>query len=218
MTHTDEAARIAEAAVHGGVALRVTGGVGVALRCPSAATPALKRAYADIDCVGRGRQRKEVAALLTSLGYQPDEAFNALHGHTRLFFWDSANDRQLDVFLDRVEMCHTIDLTDRLDLHPQTLSLADLLLMKLQVVETNHKDLIDTVALLTDHDLAGDETGINIDYIANLASNNWGLWRTTTMVAERADQFAQTLDDFEQAGVVHGRAAEFLRHLDVVPR
>lgn len=217
-TPTDEATRITEAATHAGVELRITGGVAVALRCPSAGTDALRREYADIDCVGLARQRKQVAELLTDLGYKPDPAFNALHGHTRLFFWDAGNERQLDVFLDRVEMCHTIDLTDRLGHHPETLSLADLLLLKLQVVETNRKDYVDIVALLTDHRLSDDESGINIDYVAGLACNDWGLWRTTTMVAERADQFARTLEGFAHAGVVHERAAGYLSILDARPK
>lgn len=217
-TPTDEAVRITDAAAREGVELRITGGVAVALRCPSAGETALQRAYADIDCVGLGRQRKEVATLLGGLGYQPDQAFNALHGHTRLFFWDTTNNRQLDVFLDRVEMCHTINLVDRLGLHPQTLSLADLLLLKLQVVETNRKDLVDAVALLTDYDFTTDETGINIEYIARLASDDWGLWRTTTMVAERADQFARSLEGFEHAGSVHERIAEYLRVLEERPK
>ena len=51
-----------------------------------------------------------------------------------------ANRRRLDVFLDRFEMCHQLDLRDRLGLEPPTLPLADLLLTKLQVVETTDKD------------------------------------------------------------------------------
>ena len=80
-------------------------------------------------------------------------------------------------------MCHRLDLRDRLDLHPETLSLADLLLTKLQVVETTEKDLVDMATLLSDHALTEDERGINIEYIAGIASSDWGWWRTITMVA-----------------------------------
>jgi hypothetical protein len=214
----DEGLRITEAAEERDVTLRITGGVGIALRCPSAAAPPLARSYADIDCVVNGRERPAVTALFEALGYQPDPAFNAIHGQSRLFFWDAANNRQLDVFVDKVQMCHTIDLRSRLDVHQQTLSLADLLLMKLQIVETNHKDMIDILALFADHDLTHDESGINIDYLASLAGDDWGLWKTTTMVAERADRLARELDGFGGRGVIHGRVRGYLQALEDAPK
>jgi hypothetical protein len=214
----DEGRRITQAADEQRVTIRITGGVGIALRCPSAAAPPLARSYADIDCVASGRERPAVTALFEGLGYQPDPAFNAIHGQTRLFFWDAVNNRQLDVFVDKVQMCHTIDLRSRLDVHPQTLSLADLLLMKLQIVETNRKDMIDILALLGDHDFSDDESGINIAYIAALAGDDWGLWRTTTMVAERTDKLARELDGFEGRGVIHERVRAYLQALEDAPK
>lgn len=213
--HVDEARRITDAAASASLALRITGGVGVALRCPSAASAPLARRYADIDAIGRRRERAEIGALFAALGYVPDKAFNALHGDTRLFFWDPHNERQLDVFLDRVEMCHKIDLGARLDLDARTLSLADLLLMKLQVVETNRKDYLDLLALLVDHELTDDEQGINLSYLAELTASDWGLWRTTTMIAERTVAFASELDGFTERQLVHDRVAMFLTALEV---
>lgn len=214
----DEGVRITDAAAAAGVVLRVTGGVGVAMQCPSARQEPLARAYADIDCVGLRRQRAEIAELLEKLGYLPDPAFNAMHGHTRLFFWDEANNRQLDVFLDRVEMCHTIELADRLGADPRTLARADLLLMKLQVFETNRKDLVDIVTLVVDHPFTADDTGINLPYLSALAADDWGLWRTTTLVAEKADRFARELEGLASVGSCHARVAEYLEALEAVPK
>jgi hypothetical protein len=107
---------------------------------PGASDPPLRRAYADIDVVGHANQRRRITELLARLGYEADTVFNATHGARRLFFWDKANGRQLDVFLDKVEMCHVIDLGRRLDVPGPALAPADLLLLKLQVVETNEKD------------------------------------------------------------------------------
>jgi hypothetical protein len=90
--------------------------------------------------------------------------------------------------------------------------------MKLQIFETNRKDLIDIIALLTDHALTRDESGINIDYIAGLASRDWGLWRTTTMVAEKADRLARELDGYEGAATIHERVAGYLQALEDVPK
>jgi len=187
------------------VPLRLTGGVAVALRCPSAAAAPLAREYKDIDVVTVGSGRDATAALLESLGYVADREFNVLHGARRLFFWDPANERQLDVFVDQARLCHEIDFRPRIAVSGRTLPLADLLLMKLQVVETNEKDLIDVCAILADHDLSEDESGVNSAYLAALAAGDWGLWRTLGMVAERGEDFARGLDGFDRGELVAGR-------------
>jgi hypothetical protein len=213
-----EAQRVVERAGRGGVALRVTGGVGIAIHCPSTRSAPLARAYADIDVVGRGRDRREIVTLLVDLGYTAEERFNAMHGTTRLLFFDEHNGRQLDVFLDRVEMCHTLDLRDRLLPGMVTLSLADLLAMKLQIVETNEKDLLDATALFADHGLSEDESAINVGYLASLAAGDWGLWRTLTMIAERVGAHAATLDDRVPVGVVRDRVGAFVERLEREPK
>jgi hypothetical protein len=188
-----EAARIIEAAEGAGVPLRATGGVGVALICPSARTAPLARRYQDIDFVGLARQARDIGRLLMELGYEPEEEFNVLHGQRRLFFLDREHQRQADVFLDRIEMCHRLDLADRMDLHPQALAPADLLLSKLQVVETNEKDYKDAVAVLADHELTAGDDGISVNRLNDLCANDWGWWRTVTMVAERTHKYAREL-------------------------
>lgn len=213
-----EAARIADHARDASLNLCVTGGVAVAMHCPSAAHEPLRRDYADIDCVGRGRDRRSIAEVLTSLGYLADESFNALHGERRLLFWDPVNEKQLDVFLDRVEMCHEIDLSRRLDIDRRTLSLADLLLMKLQVVETNRKDFLDIVALLVDHSFTDDDTGMNIRYLAELTARDWGLWRTTTMIAQRTAEFASDLEGLGHRERVRDQVHRFVTALDEEPK
>jgi hypothetical protein len=213
-----EGTRIAGVAAERGVGLRVIGGVAVAMRCPSAARPPLRRVYADIDLATVGAARDDVAELLVELGYTPDREFNTLHGHHRLFFWDQRNERQLDVFVDEANLCHTIDFRPRLELSPLTLPLADLLLLKLQIVETNEKDYIDICALLADHDLSDDDSGIDSPYIAGLAASDWGLWRTLGMVAERAAAFARALPGFEPGEGVAERLERLHRELDTVSK
>jgi hypothetical protein len=77
-------------------------------------------------------------------------------------------------------MCHRLVLGPRLGLHDTTLPLADLLLTKLQVAELNAKDVTDAAALLLDHELTEDETGLNASYVADLLAADWGWWRTVT--------------------------------------
>jgi hypothetical protein len=210
-----EGHRLAEAAVAAELNLRLVGGVGIAIRCPSAGNPPLKRPYADIDLVGLSKERPLIESLLFESGYQPDQQFNAVHGARRLLFWDADHGRQVDVFLDRVDMCHSIQLHDRVRLAGPTLPLADLLLLKLQIVEANAKDLSDTVALVADHPLTNDDGGINVRYLSDLAASDWGLWRTTTMVAKRAAVYARGLEGFDHAAQMLG---EYVEALDRAPK
>lgn len=209
-----EAERLLDAARRDGTVLRALGGVAVHMRCPSALQPPLARSPKDLDFVSTSKHRKGVVALFREAGYQADAEFNALHGKTRLFFWDAQHARQADLFLDRVSMCHSLDLTDRLDEDPDTLSVSDLLLLKLQVFETNDRDYKDALSLLLDHA----DGGIDVPYIARLLSADWGWWRTATMVLERLDRYARELEGFDRAGDVHYRIRDLLGAIEAQPK
>jgi hypothetical protein len=213
-----EGTRIAEAAAERGLPLRLLGGVAVAILCPSARKPPLQRGYGDIDLATTGSAKKEVTTLIESLGYTGDREFNTLHGHRRLFFWDEVNKRQVDVFVDEANLCHRVELKRRIEVSPLTLSLADLTVLKLQIVETNEKDYLDICALFADHELSDDESGINAAYIAKLAASDWGLWRTMGMVAERSERFARELPGFDAGEGVAERLLRLRTELDSVPK
>lgn len=213
-----EGTRIAEAAAERGLPLRLLGGVAVAVLCPSSRKPPLRRSYKDIDLATDGASKEQVIRLMESLGYAPDREFNMLHGHRRLFFWDGSNQRQVDVFVDEANLCHRVELKNRLEVRALTLSPADLTVLKLQVVETNEKDYLDICALFADYDLSGDESGINVEYISRLAASNWGLWRTLGMVAERSERFALELSEFESSEVAGERLRRLREALDTVPK
>jgi hypothetical protein len=213
-----EGRRIAAAAATPGLPLRVMGGVAVAMLCPSSAEPPLARQYADIDLATTNEAKDEVVILLESLGYVGDRELNMLHGHRRLFFWDESNARQLDVFVDEARLCHRIGFKRRIKEAPFTLPLADLAVLKLQVMETNEKDYLDICAIFADHNLTSDEDGINSAYIASLCAADWGLWRTLGLVAERSERFALDLSDFRAADVVADRLRRLRRELDNVSK
>jgi len=213
-----EGGRVAEAAAERGVPLRLLGGVAISLRCPSSRRPPLQREHNDIDLATHAGARGEVADLMATLDYREDREFNTLHGHRRLIFWDDQNQRHLDVFVDEANLCHRLPLRDRLEVAPLTLSLADLTVLKLQVVETNEKDYLDLCALFADHDLSEDESGINAPYIADLTASDWGLWRTLGMVAERCEGFALDLPGFSAAEKVAERLRRLREELDTIPK
>lgn len=213
-----EGQRIAEDAAARGLPLRLLGGVAIAILCPSSQEPPLRRTYGDIDFATTGSAKKAVVELMTSLGYVPDQEFNTLHGHRRLYFWDESNRRQVDAFVDEANLCHRVNLKSRLEVVPLTLSLADLALLKLQVVETNEKDYLDLCAIFADHDLSDDESGVNVTYMGRLAAEDWGLWRTLGMVAERGEHFALELPGFERGKIVAERLSRLRAELDRVPK
>lgn len=213
-----EGRRIVETAAEQGVTLRALGGVAVALLCPSSRRPPLARAHADIDLATTRAAKDQVVNLLESLGYTGDREFNMLHGHRRLYFWDESANRQVDVFVDEANLCHRIDLGHRVEAVPLTLSLADLTVLKLQVVETNEKDYLDICALFADHELTADDSGINSNHITSLAASDWGLWRTLGMVAEASESFALALPDFPAGEVVAERLRRLREQLESVPK
>ena len=83
----------------------------------------------------------------------------------------------------------------RLEVDHPSIPLAEMLLEKMQIVQINEKDIIDTIMLLLEHPLGDiDQETINIKRVAMLCSTDWGLWRTTTMNLDKVRQMAQGYD------------------------
>jgi hypothetical protein len=142
--------------------------------------PALAREYQDLDFATSKKSSGDVQKLLRDIGYEPNLGFNAMNGRERLLFYDDPNQRQVDVFVSSFRMCHAIPLEKRLTVDEDTVPLAELLLTKLQIIELNEKDVRDTVALLLEHEVSDDDTGVNSSHISTLCAEDWGLWRTIT--------------------------------------
>lgn len=188
---SEEALRIVDTANAEGIPLRLLGGLAIYFQCPSTRShELLQRSYNDMDFVTLSRSGAKTKALFTTLGYTANKTFNALHGHQRLLFWDEQHGRQVDVFIERMQMCHTLDFRSRLQLDQHTLSISDLLLTKLQIVEINEKDIYDSVALFHDFDVVNVEKGINADYITGLTAADWGLYTTLELNLQKTRAFA----------------------------
>ena len=149
-----EAERVVDGLAARGVVARLLGGAGVAAHQHGPVPAVLQRAFADIDLVTGRKSGRALADGLAALGYAANDRFNALHGARRLLFYDTVNQRQLDVFVGEFAMCHRLGLDHRLNQHPRALAPADLLLTKLQIVEINRKDVVDAVRLLLAHEVA----------------------------------------------------------------
>ncbi len=212
-----EAERITGAAIEAGVPLKLIGGAAICLHSESARRPPLKRKYGDLDFVTPAKRRGAVDRLLTTLGYQGELRFNTLNGDRRLLYLDPENGRQVDIFVDVVRMSHVIDLRGRMDHGGPCLTPADLLLSKLQIYQINRKDLVDLVALLTDHPVADhDDEAINAAYVARLTADDWGLYRTLQLNTERLrDMVGEVAVD---STVVVQRLDDLWRSIDAQPK
>ena len=114
-----EARRILDAAAD--IPLRALGGAAIALSTDRDLL--LPREYKDIDFVTAAGRGPEVVRTFDELGYAGDQRFNGLNGHRRLLFYDTGNERQVDVFVNKFEMCHVIPLAKRLTLRANTIPL-----------------------------------------------------------------------------------------------
>jgi hypothetical protein len=163
------------------------------------------------------RDRKAALAFFPALGYDANERFNLMNGDSRLYFYDSGHERQVDVFIDVFKMSHVIDLRGRLDHQGPCASPSDLLLSKLQIYEVNRKDLVDLTALLLDHPIAknGDDA-IDAAYIAALAAQEWGMYRTFQINIEK---LRHTLDELDvDRELVRSRLDELWAAVDAQPK
>ncbi|MDG6927880.1 MAG: hypothetical protein JRN10_07310 [Nitrososphaerota archaeon] len=185
-----------------GLTLRLIGGIGVWHACPSAAEPPFKRGYKDIDVIGTGKELRAISDFFMERGYRANQRFNAQYGGRRLVFIDDANDRRVDVFLDRFEMAHKFDFRGRLLLCKPALPVSDLLMSKLQIVKMDENDVKDVLVIFLDHEIGTDPCrDIEIKYITAYTSSDWGIYRTFTDNLTRALQHLSTLSDYNDLKV-----------------
>lgn len=176
-----EVKRIVDAAKGQDVTLRVLGAVAFRIHCQGhlGIHAATGREISDIDLVGYKRQGSEICNLMSELGYELDQKM--LIHEDRYFFFDTRTSMKADIFLDKLEMCHTINFSGRLEREYPTVPLEELLLEKLQIVNIESKDIIDVAMLLSDHNI-GSASGETIDkvYVAKLLADDWGFYYTVT--------------------------------------
>ena len=224
LTIADEAKRIVDEAKTRAIILRLLGGVAVRYHCPSASQGSLQREYPDIDVIGKKRQVPSIKKLLSDLGYLPNQRFNALHGESRLMYTDATGRGSVDVFLDTFKMSHTLHLGERLTLDDYTISITDLLLTKLQVVEANEKDIKDLIAIMRDHNVEdhmarGEKETIDAGHVAKVCSNDWGLERTITITMKKVTDRLPNYDgDSERVKVVQDRAKSLHQIIEKEPK
>lgn len=204
------------------ITVRLIGGSAIRMRCPTAAAhPFLARNVPDIDLITRRKHARILNQMLVEFGLKPNSMFNALHGDKRMLFTDVKNNRQIDVFLEIFEMCHRFDFGKRMEVDDMTLSLADLMLTKLQIIEINEKDYKDILCLVLDHDFSekDDKESINTAYLASLCAEDWGVWRTLTRNLEWVREFTKKCElEQDKKDLAVSRLSAILDRIEKEPK
>ncbi len=214
---------ILKASDDSGILLRVIGSLAFQMHCPQFGylQAALGRAYTDIDFAAYKQQNKEIGGMFARMGYVENrEVFISSEGE-RAIFDKTGTGLHVDVFYEKLDFCHAIYWKDRLEIDSPTIPLTELLLEKMQIVQINEKDIIDTIMLLLEHPLGEtDKETINIKLAAALCANEWGLWRTTTMNLEKVKQLAHHYTQLtpDQKKHVESQVDAILKRLNDEPK
>lgn len=191
-----EAAAILEAAA--GHA-RVVGSAGIRMHCERARglMDALSRPCKDLDLVVRSGARKVLRAALEERGYVIDRDLLVAMEGRRFAFRHAETGLDVDVFVDKLEFCHTLEVD--WDRHAMTLGIEDLLLQKLQVHEPTETDVMDAAVVLATHGVgSGHPEQIDAGYVAGVLAGDWGFHRDATAnldhIARAAPRLGLTVD------------------------
>ena len=214
-----DAMSIAKGAADAGVGLKLLGGLAVRVVCPDY-PPRLRRDQ-DMDFACLSKERKKVAAHLEKAGCQPDKRFNNLNGERQMYF-NAPSGRPIDVMVDKLTMCHTLDFRPSFGKLPHTVDVVDLLLSKLQIVELNEKDARDIVQLLSCQAISsGSEPGIDSARFGQVLGADWGWWRTVTGNLDKLPALLDENPALAQPGMPYDpreRAAALRKLADETPK
>lgn len=212
----EEAKKIVGAGQKNGVVLRLIGGFAIRFHCHGSHSGHL-REYHDIDVYGLSKERMGIASVFEKLGYYPNQEFNAWNlARGRLQFINRRHKNKVDVFLDKFRMEHSLDFSQRLRLDDFTIPITDLLLTKLQIGERMEpKDAKDTVAILEDHELghSDEKETLNVDYIADLCSREWGLYKS---IIGGLQNVKQVIDGDVSVQCIGMEASELMLKIDAI--
>lgn len=217
----DELHRLIDAAHANSMLLRAIGGLAIRVKCGDL-QKFFKREYQDLDFVVADHERKRLEPFFQEMGYESNRQFNLLNGSKRQIYLDPDSERHVDIFVGNFEMCHKLPMNGRLDIDPITVPLAELLLSKAQIVELNRKDALDVASLLLFNETGDTDYGkINLDYIAKLCCQDWGLYKTTSISLKRVEEVVrdETLNLTEsERGLILRRVSEIHQTFETMPK
>ena len=216
-----EMKRLVAAAESKNIQIRAIGGLAVQAHNKSN-HPQFIREFGDLDFVVAKKQRREFESFMPEAGYSPDKQFNVLNGAERQIYSDNKTGMKVDIFVGDFEMCHKIPLEDRLKFDPVTIPLAELFLSKAQIFELNRKDALDITSILFNNETGNDDVEkINLKVMSQLCSQDWGLYKTTSINLGRVEELMKQEDlvlSQDERNLVLIRVREIKRAFEEMPK
>jgi len=189
----EQAFRILEAANQRKLTLRLVGALAFHIHCPAFnyIQRESQRYFTDVDFMAYIEQKSSIEKMFADLEYLEDHRIKTVPGLKRSIFFTRNYAWHSDVFYDVLEFSHEINFRGRLEIDYPTITLVDLLLEKMQIVQINEKDIIDSLMLFREHDVGShDDETININYLSRTCKSDWGLWKTVTTNLGKVDRLA----------------------------
>jgi len=227
----DEAKKIVDEAKKRDIVLRALGGVGIRLHslhhvdfCKRMSRLGLgQQEFSDLDFMAYRKQRSIMEGFFKSLGYIKRITTLSTASSERQIYFHPEGWLSADVFFDKLLVAnHPLDFRERLELDYPTISLADLLLEKLQIVTFSEKDLKDTLTLLISHNIGekNESEVINAKHIATLLSKDWGLWYTTTSNLKKIQSLIPQIQSVteEERNQILSKVHQLLDHIEREPK
>ncbi|MGC8721385.1 MAG: hypothetical protein ACP5SB_02275 [Caldisericaceae bacterium] len=237
----NEAKSIIEKAQEKGIVLRILGALGVFLHTDDPSLSGLfyslgrlgegKPLFTDLDVVGYSKQVPLVKKFFEQdLKFKGNVYVNTLFAYKRNIFEAPDGLYSVDVFYDRLEYSHNVEFGNspgrgRLEIDFPTITLADIVLEKLQIHEINRKDLIDLTVLFAGHDVlrSTEKETVDSGYISKVLANDWGFYYDAVMnlnkVKDIASQFKRDgkIPD-EVLALVNERVDTLLKTIEDEPK
>ncbi len=216
-----ESTRIVGEAAKQGLTLRVMGACAVLIHCPKYRhlLTSLGREVTDMDFVSYSKYNLAVEKFFRGIEYNPKGLTMALRGTGRHIY--DRGEMHVDVFFDKLDMCHCINFSGRLEMDSPTIPLAELLLEKMQIVQINEKDLKDTMILLREHEAGeSDNEQVNKQYLSELLSQDWGFYHTVRTNLELTKNYLTKYDSLPSDDVldVGRKIDQIIKSMDEKPK
>jgi len=208
----DEGKRLVDEAAKREIPLRLLGGVAIRIHCLESLDFARKlmrlgegqQEYTDLDFMSYVRFRKnKMREFFEEMGYEKRPTTMSSAATQRQIYFHPKGWFYVDVFYDKLLAAnHPLDFRGRLGLDSPTITPADLLLEKLQIVFPDEKDVKDLLLVLRAHEISTKEekNRINAKFIAAKLASDWGFWYTVTTNLSGLTEYvraAQNLTDEE---------------------
>lgn len=200
--------------------LPVMSALAVWLSCPAARAFLTAPPKKQLDFAAHAAQRESVCRVFERAGYRTSQSAEEFFASPRLFFANFARGVSAEIYLDKFAQYHQLDLAPFLAQGNTVLPETALVLLRLQLVEMTETALRELSALLFTHATSAQPAAGKIDlaFIARLAGDDWGWYRTLTLNLQRVMAFAvKTITSDDQVIIVE-RAEQIRQALERAPK